>query len=129
MLRQETVDRALQEIAKGYAQYQYFFDRLNSPGWLDALFRAGFFKRPPEPVRDGQYIRLPLWPESRYLARMAAIPKAQDTVLKIALTIPASENGRVHDDIADIALSLQPVQAAKLVPQICASIQYPVKLL
>ena len=60
---------------------------------------------------------------------MAAIPEAQDTVLKIALTIPASENGRVHDDVADIALSLQPVQGAKLVPQICTSIQHPVKLL
>jgi hypothetical protein len=129
MLKQETIDRALQEIAKGYAQYQYFFDRLNSPSWLDALFRAGFFKKPPEPVPDGQYIRLPFWPESRYLARMAGVPEAQETVLKIALVIPASENSRVHDDIADIALSLQPAQAAKLVPQICAAIQSPVKLL
>jgi hypothetical protein len=129
MLRQETVDRALQEIAKGYAQYQYFFDRLNSPNWLDALFRAGFFKRPPEPVLDGQYVRLPFWPESRYLVRMAGIPEAQETVLKIALAIPATENSRVHDDLADIALSLQPAQAAKLVPQICAAIQSPVKLL
>jgi hypothetical protein len=129
MLRQETIDRALQEIAKGYAQYQYFFDRLNSPSWLDALFRAGFFKKPPEPVPEGQYIRLPFWPESRYLARMAGIPEAQETVLKIALAIPASENSRVHDDVADIALSLQPAQAAKLVPQICSAIQSPVKLL
>lgn len=129
MLRQETVDRALQEIAKGYAQYQYFFDRLNSPSWLDALFRSGFFKKPPEPVPDGQYIRLPFWPESRYLARMAAIPEAQETVLKIALAIPASENSRVHDDIADVALSLQPAQAAKLVPQICTAVRSPVKLL
>ena len=129
MLRQDTVDRALQEIAKGYAQYQYFFDRLNSPSWLDALFRAGFFKKPPEPVPDGQYVRLPFWPESRYLARMAGIPEAQETILNIVLAIPACENSRVHDDVADIALSLQPAQAAKLVPQICAAVQSPVKLL
>jgi hypothetical protein len=45
-----------------------------------------------------------MWPESRYLARMAAVPEAQETVLRIALAIPASENSRVHDDIADIAL-------------------------
>jgi hypothetical protein len=129
MLKQETVDRALGEIGKGYAQYQYFFDHLNSPTWLDALLRAGFFRRPPEPVREGQYISFPLWPESRYLARMAHLPEAQETVLNIALAIPASENSRVHDDIAEIALSLTPVQAAQLVPQICASISFPVKLL
>ena len=87
MLRKDTVDRALQEIAKGYAQYQYFFDRLDSPSWLDALSRAGFFKKPPGPIPDGQYVRLPFWPESRYLARMAGIPEAQEIVLKIALAI------------------------------------------
>jgi len=129
MLKQETIDRAISEIGKGYAQYQYFFERLNSPAWLDALFLAGFFKKPPLPIRNGQYISFPLWPESLYLVRMAGIPEAQETVLKIALAIPASENSRVHDDLAEIALSLQPVLAAKLVPQICASIQYPVKLL
>jgi hypothetical protein len=129
MLKQETIDRAIREIGKGYAQYQYFFDRLNTPAWLDALFLAGFFKKPPEPIRNGQYISFPLWPESLYLVRMAGIPEAQETVLKIALTIPPSENSRVHDDLADIALSLQPMQAARLVPQICASIEYPVTLL
>ena len=129
MLKQETIDRALHEIGKGYAQYQYFFDRLNSPAWLDALVAAGFFKKPPEPIRDGQYITPLFWPESTYLVRMASIPEAQETVLKIARAIPASENSRVHDDVADIALALQPAQAAELVPQICASIKYPVKLL
>lgn len=129
MLKQETVDRALLEIGKGYAQYQYFFDRLSSPAWLNALFHAGFFKKPPEPVPDGQYIKLPFWPESRYLVRMAGIPDAQETVLNIALAIPASENSRVHDDLADIALSLQPAQAARLVPQISTAIQCPLKLL
>ncbi len=129
MIKPETIDRAMREVGKGYAQYQYFFDRLNSPSWLDALLLAGFFKAPPVPVRDGQWINFPQWPESRYLVRMAHLPDAQETVLKIALQIPASENSRVHDDIADIALALRPAQAAKLIPQICRSIPAPAKLL
>lgn len=129
MLREETVDRALGEIGKGYAQYQYFFDHLNSPAWLDPLFRRGFFQKPPEPVRDEEYIRLPLWPESRYLVRMSHIVEAQETVLKIALRIPDTENSRVQDDIAELALSLPPALSAGLVPQVCGSTKSPIKLL
>ncbi len=125
----ETVDNALREIGKGYAQYQYFFDRLNSPAWLKPLADRGFFQKPPEPIRDGQYISFPVWPESQYLLRMARMPEVQNTVLDIALRIPVLENSRVHDDIADISLALPPPLAAKLVPQISAAIPLSVKLL
>ena len=40
-----------------------------------------------------------------------------------------SENSRVHDDIADIALSLPPALAAKLVPQLSRYTESPIKLL
>jgi hypothetical protein len=129
MLRPETVDRALQEIGKGYAQYQYFFDQLNSLAWLEPLSRHGFFQKPPEPVREGQYISFLPWPESRYLARMASLSAAQPKVLEIALRIPATENSRVHDDLADIALALTPERSAKLVPQACLWVQSGNKLL
>jgi hypothetical protein len=129
MVRQETVDRALREIGKGYAQYHYFFDRLNSPAWLEPLFRQGFFQKPPNPVRDEQYTSFPLWPESKYLIRMSQIAEAQETVLKIALRIPESENSRVHDDIAEVALSLPAALSAGLVPQICGYTKSPIKLL
>jgi hypothetical protein len=129
MLRPETVVKALREIGKGYAQYQYFFDNLNSPAWLEPLRGHGFFRNPPAPVRDGQYISFPLWPESRYLVRMARIPEAQETVLRIAQAIPATENSRVHDDLADIAFALPAPLSAQLVPQLCAAIPNSVKLL
>ncbi len=129
MLKQETVDRALQEIAKGYAQYEHFFDRLNSPAWLDPLSHHGLFKTPPEPKHEGQYITFPFWPESRYLARMAAIPQAQAKVLEIALGIPAAENSRVHDDLADVALALAPELSAKLVAQACEWVRAPYRFL
>lgn len=124
----ETVAKALHEIEKGYAQYQYFFDKLASPAWLEPLHGHGFFQDPRPPVRDGQYISFPLWPESRYLVRMARIPEAQETVLRIALAISARENSRVHDDLADIALALPAPQSAQLVPQLRAVIPNSVKL-
>lgn len=129
MLRPETIAKALREIEKGYAQYQYFFDKLTSPAWLVPLHEHGFFRDPPAPVRDGQYISFPPWPESRYLVRMARIPEAQEAVLRIAQAIPATENSRVHDDLADIALALPPPQSAKLAPKLCGVIPNSVKLL
>jgi hypothetical protein len=129
MPKQEVVNRALSEIRKGYAQYQYFFDNLSSPAWLEPLTREGFFKEARKPEREGDYVRLAIWPESRYLVRMSRIVEAQEQVLKIALGIPNSENSRVHDDIADIALSLPAALAAKLVPQLSHYTKSPIKLL
>src|SRR5271168_312994 len=108
MPKPEAVKRALAEIQKGYAQYEYFFANLNSPAWLEPLQGERFFTKPPDPIREGDYVRLLIWPGSRYLARMAGIAEAQEKVLEIARAIPDSENSRVHDDIADIALSLPP---------------------
>ena len=128
MPKPEAVDRALRAIEKGYAEYAYFFEQLKSPDWLRPLEERGRFRRPPPPIREGQYIRFPEWPESRYLVRMARIPEAQETVLRIALAIPATENSRVHDDLADIALALPPPLSAQLVPQLCAAIPNSVEL-
>ena len=129
MPKQEVVNRALEEIRKGYAQYQYFFDHLSSPAWLEPLSQAEFFKEPLKPQQEGNYVRFAIWPESRYLVRMSQIAEAQEQVLKITLGIPDSENSRVHDDIADIALSLPPALAATLVPQLVRYTESPIKLL
>jgi hypothetical protein len=129
MPKQEVVNRALEEIRKGYAQYQYFFDNLSSPAWIEPLSQAGFFKQPPKPEHEGNYVRLAIWPESRYLVRMSQIAEAQERVFKITMGIPDSENSRVHDDIADIAFSLPPALAAKLVPQLARYTESPIKLL
>ena len=98
MLKPELVDRAVAAI-KGYAQYQYFFEHLDSPEWLEPLAARGLFKEPPPPEKVDQYVRLPFWPESRYLVRMAAIAEARATVVRIAREIPKTENSRVYDDI------------------------------
>jgi hypothetical protein len=128
MLKPETVDRALEAI-KGYAQYEYFFDRLNSPTWLRPLAERGLFKHPQQAEKVDQYIRFPFWPELRYLVRMSKIPDAQAEVLTIALGIPFSDNSRIYDDLAEIALSLPPVSGAQLVPKLLEGLRLPIKLL
>src|SRR5579872_2326248 len=127
MFKPELVDRAVAAI-KGYAQYQYFFDHLDSPEWLEPLAARSFFKEPPLPERVDPYVRLPFWPESRYLVRMAAIPDAQASVVRITREIPKTENSRVYDDIVDIALALPAVHAVQLVDQIAIGVQLPIKL-
>jgi hypothetical protein len=127
VLKEEMVERALREIEKGDAERVYFFEHAPSPAWLKPLFQHGFFQKPPPPVRREQYISFPPWPESRYLARMSTIPEAQATVVEIVLGIPATENVCVHDDLVDVAMNLQPQQAAKLVSRICDWLQAPVK--
>src|SRR6266851_6289673 len=118
-----------QKSARATRNYQYFFDHLDSPAWLEPLSRQGFFKEPPKPEQEGDYVRVAIWPESRYLVRMSRIAEAQEKVLEITLRIPDSENSRVHDDIADIALSLTPALAARLVPQLSKFTESPIKLL
>lgn len=128
MLKQETIDRALKEIAKGEAQRKYFFERAQSPEWLKPLVEAGYFREPPPPIADGQYISFPIWEETRYLARMAKIPAVQNVVLEIADRIPETENVRIHEDLLDIALAVPADAATRFVARTISWLKSPYKL-
>lgn len=113
----------------------YFFDKLENPAWLPLLRKEEFFAHPPEPEwndEDGT-ITLPpwpdSWPDSRYLARMAAVESAQATVLEIALQIPQTENVRVYEDLADAAQVLPPQLAARLAGKLEDSLALPYQIL
>jgi len=116
MPKPEAVQKALEAISKRGVNYEYFFDHLSSPEWIDPLFKEGMFQHPLPPKREGDYISFPFWPESRYLARMAR--QAPTVVLGVALKIPKTDNVRVYDDLADIALAMPPELGVKLVPQL-----------
>ncbi len=110
----EQVEKAIQLIGKRGANYQYFFEKLNSPDWIKPLWESGFFFRsPPEPKYDANSISHSFWPESRYLARMAHV--APDIVLDILLKIPDTDNVRVHIDYIDAACSMPSTLAARWV--------------
>src|SRR5258708_2164830 len=70
----EQVERAT--ARSGHGKYnRYFFDHLETPEWIRPLAEKGFFDSPPPPIREqsNNTISFPLWPASRYLARMAKL--------------------------------------------------------
>ncbi len=125
MLKEDLIDRAFREIKKGDAERVYFLERAG-PAWIKPMYLQGFFQNPPKPIRQAQYISSPPWPESRYLARMSAIPEAQTTVLEIVLSMPATDNAWVNEDLADVALNLPPQHSARLVHRVCQWVQGPI---
>ena len=127
MLRPETVDRALAAIQKGYAQYRYFFERANSPAWMEPLFEKGIFNFPEPMEVVGDAVRLPVWPASQYLIRMCQVPTAHATIVKIVKSIPPTDNSSVYDDILEIALLLPPALGASLEQKIAEGIALPIK--
>lgn len=98
------VARALELIGKGPVNHGYFFSRLESPDWIEPLGEAGFFRDPPPPRVNGDYVSFPRWPESKYLARMAPIAPAQ--VAQVIDQIPTTDNINVHEDLARAAVHL-----------------------
>src|SRR5690242_10712011 len=87
-------------------QRRYFFDKLNNPKWIKPLWEKGFFRRPPDAVKDSERgtISYYLWPESRYLARMSAIDP--ESVFRVVVEIPQTDNIRVYEDIVEAALGM-----------------------
>lgn len=126
MPNRDTVKRAMRAI-KRVADYEYFFEQLSSPAWIAPLNEEGLFRDPSPPIREGDYIRFPVWPQSKYLARMASTDP--DAVLRVALTIGNTENVRIHEDLADAALAMPVPLAVKLVPFIVRWVDSPYQLL
>ncbi len=127
------VDKVVVAIAHP-ARRRYFFDRLASLRRLGPLRDKGFFDKPPAPVIDDEQgtVRCPPWPESRYLARMAA--HDPQTVIGIIASIPDNGNVLVYEDFVDAALSVPPQQAVWVVDRVDAwlnstfQFQLPAKL-
>ena len=113
MPSQQVVQKALETIRKSEANYQYFFEKLDSPDWLQPLHDAGLFQQPPAAVRVSDRVMYPSWPETGYLARVAG--RLPDSVLDILLRLPATDNVRVHGELVCVALALPPGHAARWV--------------
>ena len=93
-------DKIVKEVIKEFKtgiNYDYFFKKIDSPDWIDPLLKEGFFKNPPEPIKS----KVPYWPESQYLVRVA--DKAPKKVLSIILELTQSDNINVHQDCCEIA--------------------------
>jgi hypothetical protein len=128
MSKDEAFEALVQRIAARGDTYAYFFDRVHDPRWLEPLAGKGFFKSPPGIEKlEGGYLRFPIWPESRALARIA--DQAEDEVQRIILECPETDNPRVHEDFVDAALMMSPAKGAQLVPAIIDWLRTPYHLL
>jgi hypothetical protein len=99
------------------ANLDYFFSRLDDASWLPFLLEEGFFRHPTPPETgsndDGQtWFRYPNWPESRYLARIAA--EAPEKVAAAVECVPEAANPRVHEDVIVAATAMPGGLAAKI---------------
>ncbi len=111
MIDPNDVDKLLGLAEKRAANYDFLFDRLTSPDWLDALDARGVFSDPPAPVEVEGGVLFPEWAPARYLLRVASLPEAQASVLEVVLRVPRTENVRVHLQLLEILLKL-PTQLA-----------------
>ncbi|MBK9307419.1 MAG: hypothetical protein IPM58_10115 [Nitrospira sp.] len=95
--------------------FEFFFSELKSPEWLEPLAEERVFDKPYPPVEEQDLISFPIWPPSRYLARMAG--QAPDKVVELALRIPETENVRIHEDLSDAALAMPADIAQRIIPK------------
>ncbi|MEU9282546.1 hypothetical protein AB0D87_48340 [Streptomyces sp. NPDC048342] len=92
------------------------------PQWLEPLVLAGFFSAPlpPQPYGDEGLMRLDVWPESAYLARIAA--DKPEAAVTAAVSIPRATNARVNDDIVSVGLGVPAEYGRQLVDRVVADI-------
>ncbi|MGD0156651.1 MAG: hypothetical protein ABSB50_11160 [Terracidiphilus sp.] len=122
------VEKALELIQKSGGNYEYFFEKLSSPAWIEPLAKRGRFDHPPGIERIGNMYRFPPWPEGQYLLRMADVaPEEVAAVIKPACF--ASDNHIVHRLLVEIACKLPPPLARELAVQEAAWVREQLSLI
>jgi hypothetical protein len=100
----------------------YLFDELQDPRWWPLLRKRRFFDSPPEPER----LVHPVWPASRYLARIAANAPDRTAFVELLLKIGAdTANVRIHEDIVRSAIGLPSEQACLVLDAAVAWLRQP----
>ena len=112
MITEELVKKSLDLMASSPANHEYFFMKLRTPDWIEPLRNAGRFKDPPSARRQEDTIAFPAWPESQYLVRVAA--DAPEAVKNAILSVPQTDNQRVHQDFVEAAVKMPGPFAAEI---------------
>lgn len=116
-MSERTRKEKVELIRASAANLDYFFSSLKDASWLPFLLEEGFFQNPTPPetgtTDEGQtWVSYPNWPESRYLARIAA--EVPEQVLGAIGRIPDTPNPRVHEDVIVAATALPGELAAQV---------------
>lgn len=111
MISKEIIYKAIDQIKSG-AEYNYFFNKINSPEWILPLRDKGLFKNAPGLKREGELISCQYWPESQFLVRVA--DKDPKTVCDTILSIAPTDNYRVRTDYLSAACKMPVKYAVKI---------------
>lgn len=95
----------------------YFFSRLESPGWFQGLNKRNAFDEPPPPIEDIEQgtIAFPGWPAAQYLKKVAGQYPAE--VARIVASLQ-STNVRAQDQAVEAVLEVPVKHALQAVPTI-----------
>jgi hypothetical protein len=106
-----------------------FYEALSDPAWVGHLRAAGMFGHAPAAIREGDMVRLPLWPEGLVLVRFAK--SAPEEIAAAAAEVPQCDNSRVVQLLASCAAELPPELAADsgLVARVVADLKAHAQLL
>ncbi len=93
-----------------------FFHTLDNPEWIVALQNAGYFHNPPA-TGHGQKLEPehPVWPESRYLARMA--PLAPSEVATVFASLQ-TDNMSIVENMISAGIAMPAEFSARLVERV-----------
>jgi len=104
-ITKEKIKRAEMLMQRSFASKVYFLNKASSD-WLRVFIKNGYFKNPPMPIKEGEYIRFPYWPESQYLAKVASdLPKEVMTVIK-ECKLSKLSNPRIMEDFIESAIKM-----------------------
>ena len=143
ILQQETPTPAYlkllrEKVPNNPATLQYLFSKIHHVGWLEALWREGFFKRPPgaSTNRSGGQLQYVPWPQADLLLRLAAAkpaltveiicntqtsnPAIVVTFLQALLTLPAGEAAKAAEPVLDWAENIPEVRDNMFFPDFVA---------
>lgn len=116
----EDAKRLREGVPNSRVVLSYFFDTCQNPLWIGMLAGKGYFARPPGVELDeetGAALGYPVWPASRYLARMARLPAAKravEQVVRDLMSTDSLDNVRVREDIVEILSCLPADRIADL---------------
>jgi hypothetical protein len=105
--------KKLEKLLNHWTHVEYFFLNLSSPAWLRPLQENDFFSNPPRSIKEGDYIMFPVWPQSRYLVKIAEQKPRE--VMDIIKNMQETDNFRVHLDFIDCAFQIPSSIAKEIV--------------
>ncbi len=85
-------------------EWQFFFEKIDSPDWLQPLIEEGIFKEPENIKIENGIVRILSWPQGKYLIKVASIKPNE--VADIIKNISKTDNPNVLEACVDAMIEM-----------------------